>query len=183
MDVDVKQENSRWIINLEFEERFLRYNIFDKRTKIELSRQIEYEKISNNYASLLEPLNVGVTAANFILFFVNFAIFLRNAKEYYGIFILGGLLVMVALMVRFTVRRFIVMSAADNEIKIIENQNGRAIKENIISTRNEYLNKKYGSINWENNTKQETEKFLWLADIGAISKEELGNKIKELNSK
>jgi hypothetical protein len=183
MGIEVKQENSRWRINFDFEERFLRYNVFDKRMKIEQSRQIEYEKISNNYASLLEPLNVGVTAANFILLFINLAVFLHNAKEHYGIFILGGLLVMVALMVRFTVRRFIVISAADNEIKIIENKGGKEIKDKIISMRNEYLNKKYGPINWENNAKQEIEKFNWLADVGAISKEELESRKKELNSR
>src|SRR4051812_24150425 len=77
----IKINNPRWSMELELDERVLKYFFKDKSLKTEVRTQIRYEDISNDYYTKYEQINLAGIGFYFVLLFANFIVFISGKPQ------------------------------------------------------------------------------------------------------
>jgi hypothetical protein len=178
-----EQKRGRYNISILIRERCIEYQFRDSLNKKSEEKQIRFEDITNNKHTDLEPVNLEVTIGLLIASIANYftSLFIKETALRMAIGCCLVILILVFMLVYSGAVIKIIIALGD--IKIVRDKQSANIIKAIYANRNEFLREKYGSINWENDIKNEIGKFNWLADLGVITESELKEKISNLKTK
>ena len=167
-----KQRKYHTRVAVSIEETGVRYSL--RNNRLEKTELIPFENIGNGQYTLFENEKQYLHHA---VFTATLGLVLMLASFFYQMPHWGWLLLVAAAafygFYRFsTVKLRAVSTEGRHDMLLIDNKNAENFLGEMFASRNKYLRREYGRIDYEADPTEEIEKFRWLMDLGVISSRE-----------